>query len=473
MSPLVLVLGLLGCRATMPVRANTAYPTAVAAAAADRPERAAQAAWMYLQGADPDDPRYDRAQRLLAQAAEDLGLTWAAGVLYRDVARARRDVSLLPDAIAGLERLVLAGTYDRDGWIDGFLASDDFGVLPDDVAGFVAYHRGLDLLRRGEDLWADEYFAQIPADSDWRARRDYLLALRDLADGDVQAAVDTLQALRLREAAPGVRPLPDDVRIDATRSLARLAYEQERFEDALAHYEELRTLAADDAGLLLEMAWTHYWLGDARRVLGLLVAMDAPVHRRGMQPERYVLEALALRRLCQYEAARRAPAHLQSRHGDVLVMLRRGVPPHDVPAIRDAVRRQAPAGSAPALVARMEAEQARLGELGLARDVRERLADLYARGLERAREVEAEVLPRAAAELAEQLLAADEGTHLVVHELGVAMLRGRRRPDGTPEQPASPIPIGSDRAYYTFDGEYWTDELDTIVVNAEDRCLGD
>jgi len=460
-----LALGL-ACRAPVPVRPNNAYPVAVAASE-DHPERAAQAAWTFLQGADPDDPRYDRAQRLLAKAAEDVGLTWAAGVLYRDIARARRDVSLLPDAIGGLERLVVAGTYDRDGWLDAFLASDDFGVLPDELLGFVAYHRGLDLVRRGEDAWAAQYFAQIPADSDWQARLAYLLAVRDLADGRDAEAVAALEALHAEEG------LPAAVRIDTTRSLARLAYEREAFDEALVHYEALRTLAADDAALLLEMAWTHYWLGDARRVLGLLIAMDAPVHRGTVQPERYVLEALALRRLCQYDAARGAARRLRRRYGPVLQQLRAGVPPHDIPALRDAARAQAPPGSAPRLVARMLEEQRMLASLPLHRDVEERLSEMYARGLDRARQVEDRELPVLAGRLAEQLLAADEGTQLVVHELGVAMLRGRRRPDGVAERPARPVPVGSDHAYFRFDGEYWTDELDSIFVYAEDRCLGD
>ncbi|MEM6928090.1 MAG: hypothetical protein AAF602_14255 [Myxococcota bacterium] len=461
-----LFVSLVACRTVAPVRATNAYATAVAASA-DNPERTAEAAWVYLDAADPDDPRYDRAQRLLAQAAEDLGLTWAAGLLYRDIARARRDVSLLPDAIAGLERLVRAGTYDRDGWIDGFLAADDFGVLPDETTGFVAYHRGLDLVRRREDTWAKQYFGQIPEGSDWSDRHAYLLAIRDLADDKVDDTVTKLTDLLLRE------DLVDDVRIEATRTLARLAYEQERFDDALLHYEGLRELATEDAGLLLEMAWTHYWLGDARRTLGLLVAMDAPVHAGFVRPERYVLEALAMRRLCQYEAARRAPLHLQQRHGEALRQLRAGTPPHEVASLRDAVRAQSPAGSAPDLVGRMLDEQSRIPGLALPRGVRVRFEELYARGLERARKVEAQVLPEAAARLAEELLAADEGTRLVVHELGVAMLRGRRRPDGAPERPAEPVPVGSEEAYYRFDGEYWTDELDSIVVYAEDRCLSD
>lgn len=461
---ILLATTLLGCRAALPIRAENAYPVAVESSA-DNPERTAEAAWLYLSTADPDDPRYDRAQRLLAKAAEDLGLTWAAGILYRDIARARRDVSLLPDAIKGLERLVLSGTYDRDGWIDAFLAADDFGILPEDATGFVAYHRGLDLVRRGEDTWAEQYFQQIPEASDWSARHDYLIAIRDLADERVDDSLDALVALE------EVETLPADVRIDTVRSLARLAYEQERYADALEHYEQLRTLAQDDAALLLEMAWTHYWLGDARRTLGLLVAMDAPVHNASMQPERYILEALALRRLCQFEAARRAPGHLHRRHGDALRQLHQGVRPHEVQQIRDAARAQAPAGTAPELVGRMLREREQIRTLALAKKVRARFETLYDRGLERARDVEAEVLPKAASQLAEQLLAADEGTQLVVHELGVAMLRGRRRPDGAEERPATPVPVGSAQSYFRFDGEFWTDELDSLVVYAEDRCL--
>ena len=461
---ILLSIALLGCRASLPVRAQTAYATAVESSATN-PERTAEAAWTYLSTADPDDPRYDRAQRLLATAAEELDLNWAAGVLYRDIARARRDVSLLPIAIAGLERLVVAGTYDRDGWIDAFLAADDFGILPEDTAGFVAYHRGLELLQRGEDSWAEQYFEQVPEGSDWGERLAYLLAVRDLADNRVEDAISAMRALLEAE------DLPADVRIDATRSLARLAYEQERYADALGHYEQLRTLASDDAALLLEMAWTNYWMGDARRALGLLVAMDAPAHKATLQPERYVLEALALRRLCQFQAARRAPGHLHQRHGEALRQLRQGVVPHEVEALRNAARAQAPAGTAPELVGRLLSEREHLQTLGLAKGVRERLEALYDRGLERAQQVEAVVLPKATARLAEELLAADEGTRLVVHELSVAMLRGRRRPDGVAERPATPIPIGSEQAYFRFNGEYWTDEIDSLVVYAEDRCL--
>ena len=71
--------------------------------------------------------------------------------------------------------------------------------------------------------------------------------------------------------------------------------------------------------------------------------------------------------------------------------------------------------------------------------------------------------------LASELLDAEEGVRLVVHELSVSMLRGRRRPEGAAERPAEAVPVGGDNAFYGFTGEFWTDELDDLVVKAGDR----
>jgi hypothetical protein len=60
---------------------------------------------------------------------------------------------------------------------------------------------------------------------------------------------------------------------------------------------------------------------------------------------------------------------------------------------------------------------------------------------------------------------------LILHELSVALLRGRRRPGGPPEAPPPKIQVGGKKVGYRFDGEFWTDELDDLVVFAEDRCI--
>ncbi|MEO1267979.1 MAG: hypothetical protein AAFX99_07770, partial [Myxococcota bacterium] len=108
----------------------------------------------------------------------------------------------------------------------------------------------------------------------------------------------------------------------------------------------------------------------------------------------------------------------------------------------------------------------RLGE-GLS----ERLQALYARGLADAARVEDAQLSDDMEELAQELLEAEEGVRLILHELGVALLRGRRRPEGIQERVSLEGDGQTPPVLYVFDGEFWTDELDDLVVTVRDRCI--
>ena len=89
-----------------------AFNQSVEALAADDHAVAAQAAWAYLDGASKDDPRYDRALRLIAMSSEELGLTYVASLWYLDIAEGKRDPELVPKAVRGLERIVMGGKHD-------------------------------------------------------------------------------------------------------------------------------------------------------------------------------------------------------------------------------------------------------------------------------------------------------------------------------------------------------------------------
>ena len=74
--------------------------------------------------------------------------------------------------------------------------------------------------------------------------------------------------------------------------------------------------------------------------------------------------------------------------------------------------------------------------------------------------------------VADDLLAADEGVRLILHELGVALLRGRRGSEDTTGALAQEDPFDPEaQVQFTFNGEFWTDELDDLVVKMEDRCI--
>ncbi len=456
-----------GCGGAVPEKKDDAFRFSVEAVQTESYVRGAKAAWQFVKASDPDDPRYDRGLRLVARASEGFGLYFAASLIYRQIAQVRRNMELVPDALKGIERIVDAGVYDEDTLITSFVSCEEFGELPDEVRAFINYYQGLDLARRGANDWAEVRFAMLPENSSYAAKAEYVRAVQLVADGNFYKAKLMLEQLKEHPA------YDFELSKEVERSLARIAFEEERFEDALEHFTALKKLAPNDPEIILEMAWTYYYLGDSRKTLGLLTAFDAPVHRRYISPERYLLEALALRRLCQFGAAREAAVRLEKKHNVSLEMLRKGVRPKDIPTLRTAAKQRGFSRNNTRFMERVTLETEILEDLDgdLGEGLHAYLADLYKRGMAEARRREEELLRRDIAALTEELLAAEEGVRLIVHELGVSMLRGRRRPPGAIEKPAVEIPITGERVFYPFEGEYWTDELDGLVVIAEDRCI--
>ena len=182
----------------VPAEREDAFTAAVAAQRAGRPVEAMAAAYGYVREATVDDPRYDRALRLLALAAEDLGLRHAASLWFLEVARGRRAPALLPEAIRGLQR-ALQGPHDADALVTGYLAVADIPGLPEDLQGFVDFQQGLaegpmrrstldsfvtacveaaDLLARNVDRAAHQVaqFKQVAVDQTSERRRQFDLA---------------------------------------------------------------------------------------------------------------------------------------------------------------------------------------------------------------------------------------------------------------------------------------------------------
>ncbi|MCP4606111.1 MAG: hypothetical protein GY847_37300 [Proteobacteria bacterium] len=460
-------LSTIGCAASIPVQKDEAFAFAVEAVQEDSFVQGAGAAWSFIDAADPDDPRYDRGLRLLARSAEGLELSWAAGMIYRQIAQERRNMELVPDALSGLERIVKSEVYDEDILITSFIASEEFGYLPEEVQAFVDYYHGLDLARRGADDWARVRFEKLPEGSPYAARAKYVLAVRLVVEGDFPEAIKILEELRK------IDKLESDLLRDVERTLARLAFEEQRYEDALSRFETLKELAPDDPEILLEMAWTHFYLGDSRKTLGLLIALDAPIHMSYISPERYLLEALALRRLCQFGAARQAAVRLEGKYENSLRELSQGTLPKEISKLRTAAEQRGRSRGNTRFLERLKMEMSILSSLSeeLGEGLYVFLNDFYTRGFEEVKRRSEELIARDVAELTEELLSAREGVRLIVHELGVSLLRGRRRPAGAQEKPAVDVPITGERVFYPHRGEYWTDELDDLVVIAEDRCI--
>jgi hypothetical protein len=454
-----------GCAGTIPENRELAFVYAVDQLQAGRPVASAGAAWRYLRGATTEDPRYDRAQRLLARSSQELGLSYAAAQWYLDIAQGRREPELLAEAVRGLQTIVETGAYDEDALVDGYLASAEIDGLPTDLQAFVAYHQGLRDARLRKKRWSKDHFASIGAGSPYRADAAYVDAIETVAKRKIDAAIEKLIAIEKRTL---IRPkLMSQVR----RSLARLYSAKDDHKEALTRYELLRQAAPGDPELLLEMAWVHYERGDIRRSLGLLLALDAPIYSDLIAPDRFLLEALALRRLCQFGPARQAAIRLRAKHGAALKDLYAGVQSMRSKALRAAARRRTSVKTRSAFYDRVKFEQKELKDIGFPPDIEAHLNSLYRRGVAEARRGLDAALTGEIDRLAEELLAAEEGVNLILHELGVSLLRGRSRSPGPPLHPAPVVSASGRKAYFRFQGEFWTDELDDLIVVGEDRCI--
>jgi len=453
--------------ATVPVKKDAAFSFAVEAVEGKNYLNGAGAAWHFIDTSTPDDPRYDRGLRLLARSVEGLDLTWAAGMVYRQIAQARRNMEIVPDAIRSIERIIKIGSYDEDMLLTSFIASEEFGNLPQNEQAFIDFYRALDLTRRGNDIWADKIFSALPQGSPYVAEAEFVHQVRLVAEGQYTAAIKGLKELNSRDN------LLSEQKNKVMRTLARIAFEERRFDDALVYFESLRKLAQDDPEILLEMAWTHYYMGDSRKTLGLLIALDAPVHRKFISPERYLLEALALRRLCQFGAARNAAIRLEHKYQESFDALSAGQLPTEIEQLRDAATYRGKSKRNANHLANLRSQAALLKKIKskTSEGLYHFLNTLYAKGLYEAKlRFESDLVPDME-NLADELLSAREGVRLIIHELGVSLLRGRRRPPGAQEKPAVAVPLTGDKVFYEFGGEYWTDEIDDLIVIAEDRCI--
>lgn len=464
-----LMLGPWSCTSTrLAEERDDVFSQAVEASLREDSAFAARAAHHYLRGSTVDDPRYDRALRLMAENVERLGLSAAASLWYLDIAATRRDVELVKDAVEGLERVIASYPYDEHTLVQGFVGAAEITGLSAEQTAFVDYYQGLDSLRRGQQSWGHAKFAAIPDTSPYHARSRYVLAVELIADYKLVEAQDALELL-LEQS----RSIPADLELQVYRTLARIAFEQKRFDDALEGYEAIRKSAPDDPNLLLEMAWTEYQRGDYRRSLGLLLALDAPNYAALIAPERYLLEALNLQQLCQFEPARMAAVRLRARYGEALSDLWQGVPLMQSEALRSAARLREGGRAIADYRARVQWEVEQLDRLErrLGTELTGHLRTIYARVIEEADRRENELLLREMESVADELLTAEEGVRLILHEISVALLRGRGRTTGPATLGAFDVPRSGDRVFYNFDGEFWTDELDDLIVPLEDRCI--
>jgi hypothetical protein len=292
------------------------------------------------------------------------------------------------------------------------------------------------------------------------------------------------RAIPFEERSPAIRAVSArlkgvrDSRGKALHSLARLLYEQKQY---AATYNTLGTIPKGTGELsseiLLERAWSKYRSGDPHRAMGLLYALDAPVYRNLFAPEKYVLRGLIYRRFCHFRAAKVAARRFRTEFGQTLIKIREGVPLEDIAKVREAALRRVQSRKLHLFNRSLRQELASIknrAESWNAALVKQ-LRKLYEKKSEQVKVELTRSLEASTREVAEDMLDAEEQVNLLEYEVGQAIFQ-RLSESGSlssARKRAAKIPLSSERVYYKFSGEYWTDELPHYKFNIEDRCVVD
>ena len=259
------------------------------------------------------DLRRDAAAFRLAGALVDLGFVQAGIEYYLEILSGRRSPELLGKTLAALKPLYERGLVEEWRFLDGVIYSAQYGDLEPEVADFVEYLQALGDLRLGYSGWGRARLEALAATDrlyGWRAR--YLLAVERIQQRNDEGAEKLLRQILETSAAPS------DVRTVAALALARILYERKNFDEAFTYYSQVKLPLVEQDLVLLERAWDRVGAGDQQRALGMVVGLGAPIFRRLFAPERELIRALALRKLCQYRLAHLAVREFHDRYGTLV-----------------------------------------------------------------------------------------------------------------------------------------------------------
>ncbi len=240
----------------------------------------------------------DEAYYLLSLTLHKVGLTYGASHILKSIAHRRIGTSIGSAALHQLSLIAQNGLYAHDEIASELISTNEFGVLHPDIQSFVSYHLGMYNLIHGFKKWADAEFEKIKPNTYWGQQKQYLIALGEVARDRTDSAYNKLKA---QYESPTTH---ERIKQKVIIQLARILFEKKEFNKAFEFYKEAKPPLREEGRLLLEKAWTLFYLKDFSKALGLLETLEIPYYRASIDPEIHVLRMLIYKQLCHYNAVK-------------------------------------------------------------------------------------------------------------------------------------------------------------------------
>lgn len=431
---------------------------------------AAQRLWDYLSGNQPGASEYGYAEFFLARCLDELGLTHAAVEYYFNVAKNRTKAELLPDALEALERLSREHPFDQELIVKDLLYDTSFGYVREDLRDFVEYFQGLMDYRNGFIAWGKRHFSYLQKGLYYEFKAKYVQAVYELVKSNLDEALKLFNEILASEIEQV------DVINNARQSVARILFEQKKFKEAYAMYEQINAPVEKQASVFLEEAWTQYYLKNYRRAMGLLYALEAPAFYRFFNPEKHVLKALIYKNLCHYNVAKDAVNEFRQRYGEAISAIYDRIDLDKNDIILDAALQEPSLIEWSAFQKQLDTELGSLDNFETAwreNGLLDHLTKIYDLKIKDVNRTLRNRLDDGIKAVAEKLLEFEEQMNLLEYEIGLSVYKRIKGSPTQKETKREEIPYWDVRAYYRFDGEFWNDELHDFRFFIDDRCFAE
>lgn|GEM_PF-1386622 len=161
---------------------------------------------------------------------------------------------------------------------------------------------------------AFQYIDQIPKESRYYPRAQYLEGLLEFLKGDDQRAVNAFKnVVQVLNPEKG-RFLDKELRQSAFLALARTHFGYKQYRASLFYYEKIERDSDAWLDAIFESSWAHFHLQDYERALGGLVTLQAPQFYQEYYPESYILLAASFFDNCRYPETREIVTQFEQRY---------------------------------------------------------------------------------------------------------------------------------------------------------------
>jgi hypothetical protein len=429
--------------------------------------KAADQFWRILAEAEEGTEEFEAATYFLGQSLYKMGYRHAGIEHLYSIVRFAGNTDFIINSLKAIKETVEQMPYDRRLVIEDLIYSIEFDFLPPDLKDFVAFHKGLHNKRKGYEKWANRHFAKITKGSYYFYRVRYI------------EAVELLKLEKTEEAKKILQEIIDaefedvDIKARARQSIARLHYEDKKFKEAIEYYDAMGGRIDKQANAFLERGWANFFLNDYQKALGSLHSLQAPIYDGFFDAEKFVVRLLIYKALCMYDASRFVLSSYEKEYGKPVSMIKERKDLAESVRLVNALFWSVGFKQRYDFLQGVKEESKRAkGEGGWkASGLLDHVVEIYDLKVKEIDQVLTADTYDGLKDVSERLLEQDEQMSLLTYEVRLDELKRIKIFQSVQLEENEEIPlIHSDRIYWPFAGEFWTDEMPDFKFLVQNQC---